>query len=33
MLLFIDDQFYQCNDAHVTQYLKNEISDATLKKK
>ena len=33
MLLFINDEFYQCNDSHVTTYLKNEVSDSTLRKK
>lgn len=33
VLLFINDEFYQCNDSHVTTYLKNEVSDSTLRKK
>lgn len=33
ILKFIDDDFYQCNDTHVSNYLRKEISDATLKKK
>lgn len=33
VLLFIDNLFYQCNDSHISEHLKSDISNSTLQKK